>query len=294
MEIVGQTSVNLMTLTYVSWDEGQHDLHFMDRWIKIKLWKQVSVITAKQMFHGPVILPYILKTVWWMNIILSDNESVWPNLWPQNNIGHADLYFTVQWIHLVSWRLFDGSTIYFGIMSQCDLTFDFKFNVGHNDLYFIVQWFYLISWSQFDGRTSYFWIVSECDPAFDLKIKKGQQDLIFYGPENLPYILKTVWWINVVLCDKEWVWSDLWHQIKRRSQWPIFHSPVILPSIFKCIWWLNIILWYDPIVWPDLWMQNKWNSAWPIFHGSVILPYFLKAIWWLESVWHKEWPHYKK
>ena len=45
METVGQISVNLMTLTCMSWCEGQCDL-----------------------FHGPVILPYILKTIGRMNI----------------------------------------------------------------------------------------------------------------------------------------------------------------------------------------------------------------------------------
>ena len=33
-------------------------------------------------FHSPVILPYILKTFWYMNTIYY--ESVWHNIWPQN------------------------------------------------------------------------------------------------------------------------------------------------------------------------------------------------------------------
>ena len=28
---------------------------------------------------------------------------------------------------------FEDSTLYFGIMKQCDVTFDFKFDVGHID-----------------------------------------------------------------------------------------------------------------------------------------------------------------
>ena len=31
-----------------------------------------------------VILCYILKTIWCMNIILGDYGSVWPDIWPQN------------------------------------------------------------------------------------------------------------------------------------------------------------------------------------------------------------------
>ena len=30
------------------------------------------------------------------HFILSDYEAVWPEVWPQNNVGHSNLYFTVQ------------------------------------------------------------------------------------------------------------------------------------------------------------------------------------------------------
>ena len=58
--------------------------------------------------------------------------------------GQHDPYFTVYWFCLISWRLFDVRTSYFGIMSQYDPTCDLKINVGHCDLYFMVQWFCLI------------------------------------------------------------------------------------------------------------------------------------------------------
>ena len=35
-------------------------------------------------FHGTVILSYISKTIWCMSVIYSDNETVWPKLWPQS------------------------------------------------------------------------------------------------------------------------------------------------------------------------------------------------------------------
>ena len=35
-------------------------------------------------FHGPVILSYILKTIWYMNTIRWDYESVWPDVRPEN------------------------------------------------------------------------------------------------------------------------------------------------------------------------------------------------------------------
>ena len=181
-------------------------------------------------FHGPVILPINLKTIWYMNTILWDFESIWPDVWPKNkcrslwpifhgpvilpyilktiyvwtplfwimsryemkfdlkiNVGHCDLYFMVQWVCLImvqwvcliSWRLFDISTPYFGMMSQYDLMLDLKINVGHCDLYFMVQWFCLISWRLFDNWTPYFGIMSHYDPMFDLNINVGHCDLYF-------------------------------------------------------------------------------------------------------------------
>ena len=95
------------------------------------------------------------------------------------NVGHCDLYFMVQWVCLISWRLFEIATPYFGIMSQYDLMFDLKINVGHCDLYFMVQWFCLISWRLFDIWTPNFGIMSQYDLMFDLKINVGHCDLYF-------------------------------------------------------------------------------------------------------------------
>ena len=108
--------------------------------------------SAWPIFHGPVILPYILKTtcICCMNIILLDYESACSDIWPHNKVGHCDPYFMVQWFCLISWRLFDVWTSYFGITSPCDPTFDLKINVGHCDLYFMVRWFCLISPRLFD------------------------------------------------------------------------------------------------------------------------------------------------
>ena len=104
-------------------------------------------------FHGPVILPYILKTTWYMNTILRDYESVWSDVWPKINVGHCDLYFMVQCFCLICWKLFSSWTSYFGTMSPYDPTSDLKIFIGHCDLYFMVQWFCLISWKQFDVWT---------------------------------------------------------------------------------------------------------------------------------------------
>ena len=127
--------------------------------------------------------------------------------------GQHDLYFTVQWFCLISWRPFDVCTSYFGSMNQYDPTFDLKINVGQCDLYSMVQWFCLISWRLFDVCTLLFGIMSQYDPKFDLKV---------------------------------------WPQNKHRSLWPIFYGPVILPYILKTVWCIYIILWKYESVRPDL------------------------------------------
>ena len=54
------------------------------------------------------------------------------------NVGLCDLYFMVQWLCLISTRLFDACLLYFQIMRQCDANFDLKVNISQHDLYFIV------------------------------------------------------------------------------------------------------------------------------------------------------------
>ena len=152
-QIGGWTSVSLVTLSCESWSEGQHDSYFTVHWF--------------------------LKTIWCMNITLWDYESVWPDVWPQNNcrslwpIFHGPMI--LPYIFKTVWCL----NILFGIMSQYDWTFDLKINVGHWDLYFMVQWFCLIFWRLFDVWTSYFEIMSQYDKTLDLKINVGHCDLYF-------------------------------------------------------------------------------------------------------------------
>ena len=169
MQIVGQIWLNLVTWTCGSWNEGQHDLYFTVQWF--------------------CLVHCVLKTIRCIYIILSEYESVWPDVWPQNNVGHSDLYFMVQWLCLIPWTLFHVRTWLFGIMNHYDPTLDLKINVGHHDIYFIVQWFHVIAWRLFDVWTSslgimdqYDWtfgIMGQYDWTFDLKINVCHCDLYF-------------------------------------------------------------------------------------------------------------------
>ena len=116
----------------------------------------------------------------------------------------------------------------------------------------------------------------------------------------LPYILKTIWCMNIIIWDYESVWPNVWPKDKGRSLWPLFHGPVTLRYILKTIWCMNIILWYYGSVWPGVWPQNKCTSLWLIFHGPLILPYISKTLWGMsvifsdnEIVWPKLWPQNK-
>ena len=195
----GWTSVTLVTLTCGSWSKGQHDPYLTVQWflpyiltvwcMKIILWDYESVWPGVwpqnkyrslwPVFHGPVILLYIVKTVWCMNILLRNYESVWPDVWLKNKcrslwpILHVPVILPYILKTICVW------TSYFWIMSQYDTTFDLKINLGHCDLYFMVQWFYLISWRLFDIWTPYFGIMSQYDPMFGFKIFVPHCDIYF-------------------------------------------------------------------------------------------------------------------
>ena len=129
------------------------------------IWLQNKFRSLWPVFHGPVILPYILKTIWCMNNILWDYELVWHKIWNQNKCRSL-------------WPMFHGPVILPNILktvfmyehhSQNDPTFDFKINVGCCDQYFMVQWFCLIFWRLCDVWISYFGIMSRYDTKFKSK-----------------------------------------------------------------------------------------------------------------------------
>ena len=60
---------------------------------------QNKTVSRWPVFHGSVILPYILKAIWCINMILWANKSVWLGAWPQNK----------SWS---MWPIFHGSVAY--------------------------------------------------------------------------------------------------------------------------------------------------------------------------------------
>ena len=196
---------------------GDCDLYFMVQWFCLTSWRLFDVWTSLFGIMSPYDPKFDLKI----------------------NVDHCDVYFMVQWFCVVSWRLFYVWRSYFGIIGQYDLMFDLKINVGQCDLYFVVQWFWLI-------YLKTIWCISIWDfesvwPEVWPKNKCRSLWWLFHGPVILPYILKTVWCMNIILWDYGSVWQDIWPQNKCRSLWPIFHSPVILSYISKTIWMMSHI-----------------------------------------------------
>ena len=197
------------------------------------------MVKAWPTFQGPVILPYIFK-----DYFMDQQQTLgkWVGKTQPltlKHICHNDLYFMVQWFQLISWRLMDQRQT--GKMSQWDTTFDLETNIGHNDLYFMVHWSCLISWRLFDGS----------------------QWPIFHGPLILPYILKTIWWINIKLWEK-WVGVTSFYLITN-----IGHSDLYFMVQWFCliswntIWWMNKLSDNDCVAQTST--QNKYRSCWPAY-----------------------------
>ena len=122
---------------------------------------------------------HILKTIWYVNTILWDYESVWPDVWPKNKcrslspIFHcpvilpyifktilvAELYTLELWVSMTPLKIF----------------------AGHCDLHFMVHYVCLISWRLFDVWTLYFVIMSHCNAAFALKQCRTQWCFFFFS-----------------------------------------------------------------------------------------------------------------
>ena len=138
-------------------------------------------------FHGPVTLSYISKTIWCMSDIFSDNETVWPKLWPQSKYKSAwpiflglvillNIFKIIWWMNIIvgngsvwhihwpyqvsvgQWPIFYGPAILLHILTiwwrnvlrimDCyDSEIDLVKYMWVSDLYFMVHWFYLISLS---------------------------------------------------------------------------------------------------------------------------------------------------
>ena len=163
-------------MTYISWfsDFALYlEYYLLDKchtWDISSMWPNEWPLTISRslwpIFHGSVILPYILNTICWLNV----TPGILLPCDPMNDhllyLGHCDLYFMVQWFcHVTQWMTTYLYLEYYfalyleyyllnvtpGILLPCDPMNDHLLYLGHCDLYFMVQWFCLISWILFVG-----------------------------------------------------------------------------------------------------------------------------------------------
>ena len=73
-----------------------------------KDWPHKIYIGQWPIFHGPAVLFNILKTIWWRNVILGKMGQCDSKIDLMKYMLVSDLYFIVQWLCLIPWRLFDA------------------------------------------------------------------------------------------------------------------------------------------------------------------------------------------
>ena len=114
-------------MTYIPWssdfalclkDYLMYEHYYLGLWVSMTQSLTSKYRSLWPIFHGPVILHYILKTICCMNIILWDYGSVWRDVWFQNkctgrgsSIGSEFAWhtsgpeFDPHVRHILSWRL---------------------------------------------------------------------------------------------------------------------------------------------------------------------------------------------
>ena len=191
-------------------------------------------------FHGPVTLSCISKTIWCMCVIVSDNETVWPKLWPQSKykstwpIFHGLMIllniFKIIWSsHLISvpypwrssghhrWRC--NNTFPFFPVFRCPQGISKPHSCPFLDVIFPSL---LLSSSP---SCSFHCPLQNC-----LRHARGSWDVV------IDYLMDEHYsWYNGS------VWHIHWPYQVYVGQWPIFYGPAILLHILKTIWWRNVV-----------------------------------------------------
>ena len=127
--------------------------------------------------------------------ILYDYESGWPKYWPQNKCRSQ-------------WPTFHHPVILItciNLMSVCCIR-------KHD-----IVWYYKSVWPKV-------WPQNKCSSQWP----------VFHGPVILPYILKSVWCINIILIDYESVWPKFDTKINLGYIYLYFFAPAILPFTRAC------------------------------------------------------------
>ena len=160
--------------------------HYMGLWVGMtQVWPKNKCRSLWPIFHDPVVLPYILKIIWYINTILWDYESAWPHVWPQNKCRSL-------------WPIIHGPVI---------LPYILKSNWYMNtilwdyDLCFIVHWFCLIS----------LYLMDECHTFGKWVSVIWSRDLSFFNfcsEKHFSFISKARFRRAMLSCDSSYFMSE--------------------------------------------------------------------------------------
>ena len=150
-----------------------------------------------------MILPYILKTIWWTNVLIGILDSCDAKMYHIKCLWFSDLHFMSYIFCLISWRLFGGGMLYWRYWFIATLTYI----SWYSDSAFYIQ--YYISWYS----DSAFYI------QYYLMNKPHSLDIgsVWYGPltcnswfsnfESFTYFLPIVVCWNLIC---KLIWKYLW------------------------------------------------------------------------------------
>ena len=146
-----------------------------------------------------MILAYILKIIWWTNFIIGIFDPCDTHIYHIKCVWVSDLHFMVQWFCLISWRLFDGLMLYWRYWFGVTKTLNWH-GICRSVTYTCISWSsdFAICLEDYLMENVIIGILEPCNADLPHKMCVGQWPT-FHSPVILSYILKTIWWRNVVL-----------------------------------------------------------------------------------------------
>ena len=214
-------------------------------------------------FHVPVILPYILKIIWWTNVIIGILDPCDVNIYHIKCVWVSDLHFMVQWFCLITWRLFDGLMLYWRYWFSVTQTLNWNYicrsvtNISCSCDFALYLKDYLMEKCR-NWNIGSMW-------CKDLPYKMYvDQWPIFHGPVILSYILKTFWWRNVAL--KTLIQCNIKFDLQG-------YKYILYRSVTYILWYNDSALYFQH------YLMNKPHSLdigsdmghWTVFHDLAIL-----------------------
>ena len=171
---------------------------YISRSVWQKRWTETIYVGQWPTFHGPVILPYIVKTIWWTNVL---NGILDPCDAKINHIKCmlvSDLQFVVQWFWLISWRCFDGGMLDWRCWFSVTLILTYNYICTYRSVAHIL-------WDSDYALYLQYYLMNK-PHSLDIGSDMG------HWPVDLYFMIKRFWIIYLFLPVVVWslIWKYLW------------------------------------------------------------------------------------